>query len=39
MQLFHYWSAVFLMEVEALFGGHALRPRHLVVPVDLAQIF
>jgi hypothetical protein len=26
MQRFHYWPAVFLVEVEALFGGRALRP-------------
>ena len=39
MQPFHHWPAVFLVEVEALFGRHALRSRRFVVPVDLAQTF
>ena len=39
MQLLHHRSAVFLVEAEALFGGHVLRARRLVVPVDLAQTF
>lgn len=37
MQLFHRWPAVFLMEMEALFGRHSLRPRRFVVPVNFTR--
>src|SRR5450759_2454420 len=39
MQLFYYRPAMLLVEVEALLGGQALRPRLIVVAVYLAESF
>src|SRR5580692_4122136 len=37
MQSFHHWSAVFLVEAQALFGRQTLRPRRFVISVNFTQ--